>query len=565
MNPYAESEFCQQGLHSVSVNYAAECAGKNRGSSLVGVFLAAMILLALICGTTAIAQDDEPFMLTLMHTNDTHSHHLPQGRTGNGGAARQATVVKAIRASVDNSLLLDAGDRFTGTLFHKYYEGIDNIKIMNALGYDAMALGNHEFDNGLEVLERFVSGVNFPVLSANVDFGRMEALAVKIPASTILEVGGEKIGVIGLVTAETPDITINFADKNAINWSDDYAAAVNREVAVLKEQDINKIILVTHIGLGNDKAVASKVTDVDVIIGGHSHTVVSSIFKEGGDTEYPLSVEDADGKPVYIVQAGDRDRYVGKLDLRFDKEGNVIRARGDLIRLTQYIMPDPEVQALVGELAEPINELNNTAVMDKEGVVVTSNQLMSNKSCRGQECLIGNLIADAIRAETGADIAMQNGGGIRSDIDMGEVTVGKILTVLPFGNTIATLTLSGADVLASLESGLSRVGGPSGTGRFPQVSGIHFEYDPAKEPGSRVVSVSVLNSEGAAEPLDVGRNYLLATNNFMRTGGDGYQLFNDNAINPYDYGRPLEEALIDYMMSNNPITLELDGRIKVVQ
>ncbi len=538
----------------------------SRGTrSVVKYRIAGSVLAILLCCSSAIAQDDEPFRLTLMHTNDTHSHHEPQGRTGTGGAARQATVIKAIRDSVDNSLLLDAGDRFTGTLFHKYYEGVDNIKIMNALGYDAMALGNHEFDNGLEVLERFVSGVNFPVLSANVDFGRLETLAAKIPASTTLEVGGEKIGIIGLVTAETPEITINFTDKDAITWSDDYAAAVNREVAILKSDGINKIILVTHIGLGMDKAVAARVTDVDVIVGGHSHTVVSSIFKEGGDTKYPLSVEGADGKPVYIVQAGDRDRFVGKLDLRFDKDGNVIRARGDLVRLTRYIEPDPEIQALVGELAEPINELKNTAVADSTGTVVTSNQLMSNKSCRGQECLIGNLIADAIRAETGADIAMQNGGGIRADIDEGDVTVGEVLTVLPFGNTIATLTLSGADVLASLETGLSRVGGPSGTGRFPQVSGIRFEYDPAKEPGSRVVSASVVNSEGVAEPLDIGKQYTLATNNFMRTGGDGYHLFNDNAIDPYDYGRPLEEALIDYMIANNPVSVTLDGRIKVVQ
>jgi len=523
-----------------------------------GLVAAAMSL------TTVFAQDDEPFKLTLMHTNDTHSHHEPQGRTGTGGAARQATVIKAIRESVDNSILLDAGDRFTGTLFHKYYEGVDNIKVMNALGYDAMALGNHEFDNGLEVLERFVSGVNFPVLSANVDFGRLETLAAKIPASTTLEVAGEQIGIIGLVTAETPDITINFTDKDAITWSDDYAGAVNREVTVLRENGVNKIILVTHIGLGMDKAVAAKVRDVDVIVGGHSHTVVSSIFKEGGNTKYPLSVNDADGKPVYIVQAGDRDRYVGKLDLRFDKEGKVIRARGDLVRLTRYIEPDEEVQALVDELAAPINELKNTAVTDKAGTVVTSTQLMSNKSCRARECLIGSLIADAIRAETGVDIAMQNGGGIRSDIDEGEVTVGEVLTVLPFGNTIATLTLSGADVLASLESGLSRVGGPGGTGRFPQVSGMRYEYDPSKLPGNRVVSVSVLNSDGVAEPLDSNKNYTLATNNFMRTGGDGYQLFNDNAIDPYDYGRPLEEALIDYMIANNPVTVELDGRIKRV-
>ena len=242
----------------------------------------------------------EEFRITILHTNDTHSHHEAQGRSGDGGAARQATVIKDVRAQAENTLLLDAGDRFTGTLFHKYYEGTDNVKVMNALGYDAMALGNHEFDNGLEVLETFATGVNFPVLSANTDFGTLEKLATAVPGSTVLDVNGEKVGIIGLVTAVTPEITINFPNKDEITWSDDYAAAVNKEAAELKAGGVNKIILVTHIGLGLDKAVAAKTTDVDVIVGGHSHTVVSSVYKEGGNTKYPLEIENADGNPVYI-------------------------------------------------------------------------------------------------------------------------------------------------------------------------------------------------------------------------------------------------------------------------
>ena len=511
--------------------------------------------------TPLAAQDAEPFRLTVMHTNDTHSHHEPQGRSGIGGAARQATVVKSIRADVENSVLLDAGDRFTGTLFHKYYAGTDNIKIMNAIGYDAMALGNHEFDNGLEVLERFVQGVNFPVLSANTDFGTQEVLASSVPGSTILEIGGEKIGVIGLVTADTPEITINFPNKEAITWSDDYASAVNREVAKLKEEGVNKIILTTHIGLGNDIAVAGKVTDVDLIVGGHSHTAISSIYKEGKDTEYPIKVDDADGNPVYIVQAGDRDRYVGKLDLRFDQEGKVIRARGDLILLSSFITPDPEINALVEGLAKPINELKNTPVAGDDEKPVISSQLMSNQTCRSEECLIGNLISDAIRYETGAQIVLQNAGGIRSDIDEGQISVGEVLTVLPFGNTVSTLKLTGADVMASLENGVARVGGKSGSGRFAQVSGIRYQYDVSKEPGRRIISALVMNAEGGFAPLEDEKMYTVATNNFMRTGGDGYTQFNDNAVDPYDYGRPLEEALIDYMIANNPVVVKKDGRI----
>ena len=519
-----------------------------------------VVSIASACALSVNAHADE-FRMTIMHTNDTHSHHEAQGRSGDGGAARQASVVKDIRAEVDNSLLLDAGDRFTGTLFHKYYAGEDNVKVMNALGYDAMALGNHEFDNGLEVLERFVTGVDFPVLSANTDFGTLETLASAVPGSAVLDVGGEKVGVIGLVTAETPEITINFSNKDQITWSANYATAVDRETAKLKADGVNKIILITHIGLGLDKEVAANTTDIDVIVGGHSHTVISSIFKEGGDTEYPLEVENADGDPVYIVQAGDRDRYLGRLNLRFDDDGLVTRARGDLILLSKHIKPDPAVQAMVDELARPIEELRNTVVALEDGTAVVSNQLMTNKTCRAGECLIGNLLTDAMRDETGSDIAITNGGGIRADIDEGEVTVGEVLTVLPFGNTVATLKLTGAQIAASLEHGVGRVGGKGGTGRFPQVSGLRYEFDSTSAPGSRLKRVEVGDSSGGYAPIDEAKMYTVATNNFMRTGGDGYEIFEKDAQEPYDYGRPLEEALMDYMIRKHPVAVVKDGRI----
>ena len=503
----------------------------------------------------------EEFRMTIMHTNDTHSHHEAQSSSGDGGAARQASVVKNIRAEVENSVLLDAGDRFTGTLFHSYYAGKDNIKVMNALGYDAMALGNHEFDNGLGVLEYFVTSVNFPVLSANTDFGALETLASAVPGSTVLDVGGEKIGVIGLVTAETPEITINFANKDQVVWSDDYIGAVNREVEQLKSEGINKIILLTHIGLGLDREVASHTTDIDVIVGGHSHTVISSVYKEGGNTAYPLKVENANGDPVYIVQAGDRDRYLGRLNLHFDSEGMVTQALGDLILLSKHITPEPEVDAMVQKLAGPINELKNTAVTQADGTAVVSAQTMRNMTCRSGECLIGDLLTDAMRDETGSDIAIINGGGIRASIDKGEVTVGEILTALPFGNTIATLKLTGARIVASLEHGVGAVNGKVGSGRFPQVSGLRFTYNSYIGRGSRIKLVEVADGNGNYSPIDESRVYSVVTKNFMRTGGDGYEIFANDAIEPYDHGRPITEVLIDYMIRKHPVTVVKDGRI----
>ena len=519
------------------------------------------LTLSITLALTATVQAQDSFKLTLLHTNDTHSHHEPQSN-GDGGVARQAAVLAQIRAEGGNTLLVDAGDRFTGTLFHQYYQGRDNVKLMNALGYQAMALGNHEFDNGLEVLGKFVAAAQFPVLAANISADDVPELSQVAP-SAVVEVGGQKIGLIGLVTAETPEITINFPGKEKLQWRDDYAAIVNAEAQKLSSEGVNKIILLTHIGLGVDESVAAQLQNVDVIVGGHSHTLLSDTYKDAGAHIYPESVEDADGNPVYIVQAGDRTQYLGRLDLQFDADGKVTRARGDTILLSRYITPDPAVQTMLDELAQPINELKQTPVSGNDGQTVISQVMLSNKDCRIGECAIGNLISDALRAETGAQIAIMNGGGIRADINEGPVTIGEVLAVLPFGNTAATLKLSGADVLAALEHGVSRIGAGSGTGRFGQVSGIRYSFDASKEVGSRITSADLQQADGSYVALDPAAQYSIVTNNFMRNGGDGYTMFQHNAIDAYDFGRPVEEILIDYMIANHPVTTQPEGRITV--
>ncbi|MFN8449328.1 MAG: 5'-nucleotidase C-terminal domain-containing protein [Anaerolineae bacterium] len=189
-----------------------------------------------------------------------------------------------------------------------------------------------------------------------------------------------------------------------------------------------------------------------------------------------------------------------------------------------------------------------------------------------QECNLGNLITDAMRAETGAQIAITNGGGIRSNVPVGEatpadtalaapmqVTLGDVLTVFPFGNLVSTFQLDGADVIAALENGVSQV--EAGAGRFPQVSGIRYSWDGSKDPGSRIISVEVLGQDGSYSPIDPAATYTIASNDFMRRGGDGYTVFNDNAIDPYDFGKPLDQVLADYIANNSPIAPAVEGRI----
>lgn len=524
----------------------------------VMLLVSLMLLVAL-----SVAAQDETFSLTILHTNDTHSWHEPNS-SGDGGVARLAAVVNQVRESRDNVILLDGGDRFTGTLFHVQWRGQDQVQVMNAVGYDGMTLGNHEFDDGEDVLYNFVSQLDFPVVSANiVDWGTFTQLDEIINAFGVVDVNGQQIGIIGLTTPETPELT---KASDEIVFTDDMVGVTQAAVDELTTMGVNKIILITHIGLENDRLVAAGVTGVDVIVGGHSHTLLGNAYQAAAEG-YPVIVENPEGNPVYIVQAGSNDLYLGRLDVTFDAEGVVTAATGDTIFLSRYITPDPALEQIVTELAGPVEELRNTPTGATAEVLLNGDR----RVCRVEECNLGSLIADAMRAESGAQIAITNGGGIRASIETGEVTVGEVVTVLPFGNLLSTFELIGADVIAALENGVSRITVDGGnvvrdgaSGRFPQVSGLRFSFDPNLEAGSRVVSVEVMNEAGEYAPIDPAATYTVASNDFMRGGGDGYTVFTTNAINAYDYGKPLDQVLREYMAANSPIATATDGRITIV-
>lgn len=522
------------------------------------------LLLALLLLLPAAAQDEETFALTIMHTNDTHARHEPNG-DGDGGVARQATVVNQIRAEVENSLLLDAGDRFSGSLFHTVFKGQDQVQIMNALGYDAMTLGNHEFDNGDDVLAEFIAGLNFPVVTANIDFSDSPELAESgIEPYVILEVAGEQIGVIGLTTADTIEIA---SPGDALVWSEDYIGIANTAAAQLTEQGVNKIVLLTHVGISVDLTAVSQFENIDLVIGGHSHTLYSN-QNSGAAGEYPLEFTSPSEQPILYVQAGEYNTYLGRIDLEFDVDGVLAGWEGDAIFLSRYITPEPLVDALVANLAVEVEALRETPTGATTEVFLVGDRTV----CRVEECNLGSLIADAMRWETGAQIAIMNGGGVRADIDEGEITLGEVLTVQPFNNLLSVFEATGADVIAALENGVSQIalndagqvarGGASG--RFPQVSGIRYSYDPTQEAGSRIVSVEVQAADGSFSPIDEAATYTMVTNNFVRTGGDGYSVFAENAINPYDFGRSDYEVTAEYMASISPITIEVEGRITIV-
>ena len=507
------------------------------------------------------------YTLNILHINDWHSRIESNNKYEStcsaedegegkcfGGAARLITALRDQRAAMEgeNLIFLNAGDNFQGSLFYTTYKGAVEAEFLNIMKPDVMTIGNHEFDDGEEGLATFFDAVEFPIISANVRPDMQSALADKVKPSIVLEVGGQKIGVVGAVANDTAELS---APGEHVLIEED-VATITEAVKELSRQGVSMIIALTHVGYPRDLAAIAKIPGVDVVVGGHSHTVLSNTV-EGAGGPYPTWVDNPLGYRVPVVQAGSYSKYLGDLEVTFSDIGIVKDASGEPILLDASVTPDPEVAARVDELKAPIEEAMNKVVASTSGPIDGSRD-----SCRAMECQMGNLVTDAMLdrvKDQGVQFAITNGGGLRASIDEGDVTMGEVVTVLPFQNTLATFELKGSDVVASLESGLSQI--EDGAGRFPQVSGLRYTFDKSVAPGEgRVTSVEV-NEGGNWVPIDPDKTYTVATNNFMRGGGDGYELFASKAENAYDYGPGLETVVADYLAANRPYKPYLDGRI----
>lgn len=531
------------------------------------ISLSAAITVSMLTLAAQSAQAD--YTLNILHINDLHSRIESINRFDStcrakdeeegkcfGGVARVHTKINerrdALSADGGNVLVLDAGDQFQGSLFYSTYKGSAAVEFMNGTGFDAMAVGNHEFDDGPDPLADFIEAAQFPVISGNTLVGANEAkLAGKIQPSVVVERGGEKIGILSVLATDT-DETSQPGDNVLFGDEIEY---LNGAVAAMEADGINKIILLSHVGLPRDREIAAAVNGIDVIVGGHSHTLMSNT--EEGAPPYPEMVANPDGKNVPIVQAYAYSKYLGELQVTFDDAGNVTEAKGDPILLDASVTPDAALLARIAELGAPIEELKAKQVSEAAAEIDGARE-----SCRARECQMGNLVADAMldRVKSqGVQIAIQNGGGLRASIDAGEITMGEVLTVLPFQNTLATFDLSGADIVASLESGVSQI--EDGKGRFPQVAGLKYAFDLNVAPNEGRISNVEVNDGGSWGPIDSGKMYGVVSNNFMRGGGDGYKLFATNAQNAYDYGPGLELVVAEYLANNQPYEPYLDGRI----
>ncbi|KZM58580.1 bifunctional metallophosphatase/5'-nucleotidase [Geobacillus stearothermophilus] len=519
-------------------------------------------------GNTGSGGTRNPFKLTVMHTNDTHAHL--------DNIARRITAIKQVRQTNPNSLLLDAGDVFSGTLYFNEFNGLADLEFMNLAGYDAMTFGNHEFDKGTAILANFVKGAKFPFVSANVDFSKDENLKVsfrneissnpengKIYNGIIKEVNGEKIGIFGLTTAETKNISSPGEDV----VFEDYIEEAEKAVEAFEAQGVNKIIALTHIGFNdgggdNDLTLAKEVEGIDVIVGGHSHDkLVEPVVDKTGE------------EPTVIVQANEYSKYLGTLDVEFDENGKVVGYAGKLIDIDQKVkVGDKEVYVLQDdpEAAAKLKPYNDQIEEKKKTVIGNSAVVLDGvrANVRTKETNLGNLITDGMLAKAktinpNTIIALQNGGGIRASIDAGEITLAEVQTVMPFGNALAIMELKGSEIKAALEHSVSLA--PASNGAFLHVSGLRFTYDSREPAGNRVKTIEVKEDGTNYVPLEDNKTYFVATNTFIAKGGDGYTMFKK----AFEEGRVSEPGFVDWEMfrdyvaaqPNQTVNPSVEGRI----
>lgn len=529
-------------------------------------FLFGASALALSAGFSGAAYAD--FSLTILHINDFHSRFESitgtdstcnaEGETKGecfGGIARLKTAIDAERAAAtaagENSVLFSAGDEFQGSLFYTRYKSEIVANFMNDMGFDVVATGNHEFDDGPAEFAKFIASAKFPIIGGNFDTTRDPDLKGLPKGVIVLNIAGEKLGVIGATTEDTPEIAAsgpNVAFESVTEY-------VKGAVGALEAAGINKIVVVSHIGYNVDQDLAKAVAGIDVIVGGHTHTFLGTGKGEAGP--YPTLVKNPDGVDVPIVQAGQYGKVLGELKVTWDDSGKVISAAGAPILLDASVTPDQGFLDRVAELGKPLEALKAEVIGSATEAIQGDRNV-----CRVMECSMGNLVADAQLdrvADQGITISIANSGGLRASIDAGEITMGEVLTVLPFSNTLATFQLTGADLVASLENGASQI--EEIAGRFPQVAGLKYTFDKSKPAGSRISDVLVKDGDNWA-PIDAATTYGIVTNNYVRGGGDGYELFGKNAINAYDFGPPLEKVVADYIAKlGGAYTPYTDGRI----
>lgn len=526
--------------HSV-VNYAVFHQRRRvnmfRRDRLNLTLIAALLALVMAVAFYVPAMASDPTTITILHVNDVHGR-MDAFKSGNvdlGALSKVAAYVAELRKNPDaNIMLLSAGDMIHGTNVVNLFGGLPMIEVMNIMGFDAMALGNHEFNYGQEQLLALEEKAQFPFLAANVIY----PLTLRSMAGdwVVKEVAGVKVGIFGLSPLETPIVT---HPNNVIGLEFVDPVAIAKKQVEILSQEADIVICLSHLGYSADKELAAAVPGIDIIVGGHSHTLLKA----------PERVED-----TIIVQAGEWAANLGKLDVIVDGD-RIVAYDGNLIPITAD-MPASAPSSAVGEVLDKYSK----ALSDKMSVVVGSTPVAlvgERADVRTRTTNLSNLVTDAMREATSADIVITNGGGIRASLPAGNITMNGVYSVLPFDNSLVVIELTGEGVLKALEHGLRLY--PAQNGAFAQVSGLTLKFDPAKEAGSRIIEVLV-----GDKPLDPAKKYIVATNDFMAAGGDGYEWFK-NANVLFSSGDMLRDVFASYVEAHGVVPVSDEARIQIVK
>lgn len=528
--------------------------------------------------------------LTILHINDHHSHLKPDSRMSlnldgkstrvrSGGMPAVIAKMKELEASKANVLKLHAGDAVSGSLFFTLFKGEADAALMNEVCFDAFALGNHEFNEGDAGLAKFLDFLNAgecntPVLAANVkpEVG-VSALTPKsetdyIQPYTVIDVAGTKVGIIGIdivrktIMSSSPDDTTRFLDE---------AETSQKMVNELKEAGVNRIVIMAHYGYKNELELAAKIDGVDVIIGGDSHTLLGDFEEIGLNSAgpYPTVVEGVGGNLVCVATAWQYSQIVGELNISFNDAGDVESCSGlphvmvadsfkrkndegdrveiegaDRDAVYAQINADPKLSIVEeDEQAASVLASFNEKVEEMQAIkvgVVTENLCLAripgdtrSKLCSPEDTAskgsdISMLVAHAFREMAKAsDIAIQNGGGVRTDIAKGDLTMGDAYKLLPFANTLVEMDMTGAEIKSVLEEALDYALQPDGsTGAYPYAAGLRWHVDAAKPTGQRLSKMEFKGrNDSSWSPLDSTATYKLVTNNYIAAGRDGYLTF----------------------------------------
>lgn len=510
---------------------------------LLALALSLALLLSLavpVCAaeTTTSTTKDLTGHIVILHTNDVHG--------GIAGYAKLAAVKESYTASGAYTLLVDAGDYIQGDPTVSASQGKTAIELMNSTGYDAATVGNHEFDYGYANLKTISAQANFPILAANVQYNG----ATTFDSHTIFTAAnGKKIGVFGLETPETAT-KAHPAKIQGVTFvgGQDMMKLAQTEVDTLKAAGCDYVICLGHLGIDAESTgnrsidVLNAVTGIDVFLDGHSHSTLDQIKAATNGT----------GKvgKAYLTSTGTKLANVGVVDIAPD--GTITTSNVPLDTLTAE---NADTAAVIRRIQQQI-DADYGAVFAQSEV-----QLNGEKAqVRTGETNLGDLITDAMLWQAGTlgekvDAAISNGGGIRASLSVGGLTKKDINTVLPFGNTLYLVKLTGAQLLEALEASTCSL--PESIGAFPQVSGIEYTVNTGAKfsstenyPGSTygkpnaVNRVTIQSVGGAA--FDPAETYTIVTNDFLGAGGDTYYTFKSSPVG-YDTGVPLDEVLMDYI------------------